>query len=911
MNKIYCIISHTHWDREWYMPFEKFRFKLVDLIDNVLDIVENYPEYIFHLDAQSIVLEDYLEIRPHKKEQLQKHIREERLLVGPWYVQNDFYLTSGESTIRNVIIGSDIAEKMGKCSWVGYTPDQFGLISQLPQIFNSFGIDNCVFGRGYHMFDTDSGTPVLKKMPSEFIWEGQDGSKVLAVNMPFWYNNAQRFSEDINKSLKLLEMIDKNFEGVALTPYLLLMNGVDHLEAQENLIPIIEKVKEHLPEDRQIAQYNLQNYIDSVKGYIAENEKELKEKGLLLNYNGELRNGNDHAILQGTLSSRIYLKKANVIAQNLLECGIEPIYSFMHMAGASERLYPSDFMRYLWKTLIQNHPHDSICGCSRDEVHDHMEDRYRRINEAGEELLKRGMDFISTHVSREGLDSSEYIVTVFNTIESKRSGVVNLELQFPVGEKVESFKIVDNSGNEIPYVITGKTKKSRGAFTPINLPGSIEVVSYEIQLLVENIEGLSYRTFAVKPSESGNAIVAAGSNDTSMENEYIKVSINADGKVDILYKETGKLYSDILMLEDSEDFGDSYVYAKASNGKTYTTEGLIPEIQCISNTGLEKAVKLTYNMQLPKNLDQITQIRSEELVENRVEVVLSLKKGCKWLDICFDTDNRSMDHRLRALIRTGIENEYTTASTPFDIISRDRRDVLKGIKNGTQPNYGFINIDGKDEGIAILNEGIHEYEHLLDDKGTIAVTLLRATEFIYRDPGSIVTDDTWIVPGNQCIRRINLRMAIYPHIGSYLEAKVATKTKEFQNPLLSYYQPVDVRKFMVGRAAVQDSEIKEIFYREDSHASLVLPREQSFIGIDGENIVLSAVKKAEKDNKVIIRLYNTSNEQSKATLRFSKPLSEAFIVNLKEEAIDRLNIAGDYIDNLVLKPKQIVTIAVR
>ena len=126
-NTVYCVLSHTHWDREWYQPFEKFRMRLCDLINNLFKILEEYPDYIFHLDAQTIVLEDYLEIYPENEERLKRYIEAGNIIVGPWYVQNDFYLSSGEATIRNLLIGIDVAEKFGKCAKVGYTPDQFGL----------------------------------------------------------------------------------------------------------------------------------------------------------------------------------------------------------------------------------------------------------------------------------------------------------------------------------------------------------------------------------------------------------------------------------------------------------------------------------------------------------------------------------------------------------------------------------------------------------------------------------------------------------------------------------------------------------------------------------------------------------------------------------------------------------------
>jgi len=101
------------------MPFDKFRLKLVDMFDHLLDIIAQYPEYIFHMDAQTVVLEDYLEIRPGKRELLKKYIAKGNIIVGPWYLQNDFYLTSGEATIRNLLEGRRLAKEFGGCGTAG------------------------------------------------------------------------------------------------------------------------------------------------------------------------------------------------------------------------------------------------------------------------------------------------------------------------------------------------------------------------------------------------------------------------------------------------------------------------------------------------------------------------------------------------------------------------------------------------------------------------------------------------------------------------------------------------------------------------------------------------------------------------------------------------------------------------
>lgn len=240
-NTVYCVLSHTHWDREWYQPFEKFRMKFCDLINNLFKILDEYPDYIFHLDAQTIVLEDYLEMYPENEEKLKRYIESGNIIIGPWYVQNDFYLSSGEATVRNLLIGIKVAEKFGKCAKVGYTPDQFGLCSQLPQILKGFDIKYHLFGRGYFLFEKGENGVEPSKTNINFIWQSPDGSSVNSTMMPFWYNNAQRFSANIDKAICDLKNLKERFADYTKSPYLLLMNGVDHLEAQDDLLPIIDK----------------------------------------------------------------------------------------------------------------------------------------------------------------------------------------------------------------------------------------------------------------------------------------------------------------------------------------------------------------------------------------------------------------------------------------------------------------------------------------------------------------------------------------------------------------------------------------------------------------------------------------------------------------------------------------------
>ncbi|MBR4881210.1 MAG: hypothetical protein IKU19_04710, partial [Clostridia bacterium] len=476
--KVFCVISHTHWDREWYMPLEQFRHRLLDLMDRLLEILGTQPEYIFHLDAQTVVLEDYLAVRPSKREELKEYISRRRLMVGPFYLQNDFYLTSGESTIRNLLEGQKLCSEFGGSAKVGYAADQFGNISQLPQILRDFGIDNFVFGRGFSQTEVDAeGNTVPKKTPTEFIWQGADGTEVLAIHMRHWYNNAQRFSADIDKAERYLRKIVEPYnDELTATPYILLMNGVDHLEAQADVREIIDSLWKRLDKNEHIAQYNLDDYIDAVKSYIDDNNIELQR------VSGELRCDAGITTLAGTLSSRAYLKSANVKAETMLENRIEPLYAMLECYGM-KGIYPHDRLVYAWKNLIRNHPHDSICGCSTDALHRHMENRYEELKEFTDEMLRRGLLCACEHtelIHRGG--ESDYIITVANTIATTLCGAVEVTLKMLTSDDMECFGIYGAEGKAAEFCVLSKTRRDTVVYSPVNLPGKQEVYEYKLLL---------------------------------------------------------------------------------------------------------------------------------------------------------------------------------------------------------------------------------------------------------------------------------------------------------------------------------------------------------------------------------------------------------------------------------------------
>jgi hypothetical protein len=220
----------------------------------------------------------------------------------------------------------------------------------------------------------------------------------------------------------------------------------------------------------------------------------------------------------------------------------------------------------------------------------------------------------------------------------------------------------------------------------------------------------------------------------------------------------------------------------------------------------------------------------------------------------------------------------------------------------------FVNVDGQGYGIAVLNEGLYEYEHLRDSENTIALTLLRGNGFISSDETGLPMEDRWLVPDNQCLGVHTLNISIYPHKGNYLEGEVPQKAQDFLNPLLVYCQPVDTRKFTGGRPFVQDSDVAEIFFRDKKYPDIKLPRSLQVVSIKGKDVVLSCVKQKEKGDSLILRLFNPSSASSSFSITLFQPYHKAFMVNLNEEKQQEVRLTDQRTINLLMAPKEIITL---
>ena len=265
MKKTVHIVSHTHWDREWYLPYENHHMRLIDLMDGVLDAFDDPDFKYYWLDGHYLPIEDYLQVRPQNKEKIKNLIEAGKLKLGPWYILQDAFLTSGESNLKNLSLGIKNIKKWGHPSMIGYFPDTFGNIGQASQILKKAGIDVAYFGRGVKATGFDNVVIVdFTSKNSEIYWQSPNGDKTLSVLFANWYANGLDIPEDEDELKAYMDKRIADMEKYASTNQLLLMNGCDHSPVQKNIGQIIKKANA-LYEDYNFIHSNLDLYFKALE----------------------------------------------------------------------------------------------------------------------------------------------------------------------------------------------------------------------------------------------------------------------------------------------------------------------------------------------------------------------------------------------------------------------------------------------------------------------------------------------------------------------------------------------------------------------------------------------------------------------------------------------------------------------
>ena len=892
------VVSHTHWDREWYLTHEQFRFRLVALIDRLLDLLDADPEYkFFHLDGQTIVLEDYLEIRPEQEGRLRRAIESGRILIGPWYVMPDEFLVSGEALVRNLLRGHRISREFGTPMPVGYLPDLFGHVGQMPQIWRQFGLDNTILWRGF-------GGP-----NAEYWWEAPDGSRLLMMHLPpEGYCNATRIVFDPGEMMaRAKEKVD--FEGARTrTGQVLLMNGVDHVEPHTAIPTLIEKLSA-IPGQR-ARHSTLPAYVAAVRDAVETQRPPLET------IVGELRSGTDYAnLLPGVLSARVYLKQQNAQVQTLLEAYAEPLSVMASRLGGA---YPGGQLRHAWKTLLQNHPHDSICGCSIDAVHEENMTRFARARQVGDAVAEVALDAIADSVEAPAAPGVIRTVVV-NTDAVERGQVVDASIDLPI-DSAEPWRKVDvqaldrqvtfwpasstitgvsgPDGQPVEFQLLGEERLVTHVMSRYETPWALNVRRLRLLFWAPALPPCGYAAFdlsigpAGENAAAGRRLVSGG--EKYAENERIKIFLNHDGTFEVSDKATGVTYHRVAAIEDVGDVGDEYNYSPPIADRRVTSaDARITATSRIGGGPLRAGLRVELELTLPQSASDDRRSRNTAIVTVPIVVEATLDAGSPRVAFDVSIDNRARDHRLRLLFPTGAASVATArADTAFDVITRPARiPVPAAIRNeapvSSLPMISVVDAGDSEVGATVIGKGLMEYE-ITEGEPTIAMTLIRAVGDLSRN--DLATRPSGhagppvATPGAQCLGVQRFELAFEPRGAAPLAGELMASAHEHNRP---------PRVATVRRTNGRD------------------PLTRSFLRIDRRagDIVLSALKQAEDRPSTIVRLFNPGDVEAQAVLALDAPIVEAFTVNFLEERQSPLAVQnGDVVARL--RPRQVHTIEI-
>ncbi len=727
------IVPHTHWDREWHSSFQTFRLQLVDVLDSLLAHLELDPSYAhFLLDGQMAVVDDYLAVRPEAEERLRALATGGRVAMGPWYALPDEFLVSGETLIRNLQLGMRRATRFSGAMEVGYLPDMFGHIAQMPQLLRSFGFEHAVVWRGVPAAIDRSG----------FWWSSPDGSTVRAEYLPLGYGNGALVPDDAAALVRRIgEFLEE--QGDLVVGPVLWMNGTDHLAPQPWLGRVVTEAN--------ALDGELELRICSLADHLAAAPTEG-----LPSWTGELRSGARANLLMGVASNRVDVKQAAAAAERSLERLAEPLSALFLPAED----WPGALLDVAWLEVIRNSAHDSICACSVDEVVDAVLVRASEATRIGEGLSRRAIESLGATVPVSG-----YTPVIVNPSARDRRGVVELRLpgdELPDGcqlvgatpaervllesspveaatimvseleylRHVSSFTIETLDGDELVRVdreaagtlVTPLVRADLAAIRAARAGRSVRVLvrsepSVDVLAVAPPVAGYGWAAWC-GPDRGVAPVVAS---NTGMGNGLVEVETAADGTFSI------DGHGGLGALVDGGDVGDTYSWCPPDDEQVVTT----PIAVCtrLVEAGPVRArIEITRRYALATHADATGR---HGRIEVEVVTTLELQAGDDFVRVRVAFDNHGVrDHRLRVHLPLPSPAATSVAECAFATVERGLTAEGGSTELGvpTFPSRRFVSAGG----LTIVHEGLLEHELVDHDAHgamarTLAVTLLRAT----------------------------------------------------------------------------------------------------------------------------------------------------------------------------------------
>jgi alpha-mannosidase len=927
------IVSHTHWDREWYQPFQVFRFHLVALIDRLLDLLDRDPAYrSFLLDGQTILLDDYLAIRPEREADLRRLIAQGRLVIGPWYILPDEFLVSPEATVRNLMLGARVCARFGARMLVGYTPDPFGHISQLPQILAGCGIEAAALQRG------------LSDEPTELWWAAPDGTRLLLIYFRAGYSNFAWAPTTPDAFTRAVERQIERLAPHAHTPNVLLMNGTDHMLPQPELPGLIAAANARLAGRAVLVHGTLADYVAAVRAQLDGDDLPV--------IRGELHSPKRSPVLPGVYSARLWVKQRNHACEVALERYAEPISAVVRALGGPDR---SGEIWQAWRYLIENHPHDSICGCSVDQVHAEMRTRFDWSQQVADQVTEAGLRDLAARVDQTRLPalpdtpesdppdvavtstSADQTVLVYNPMPGHQTGAV--EITVPWAGPRRRYLLLDERGQQVPYrvldgdeIILESRDVAPGEFATLldqieigfyrgmlisdvriwfdEMGARLELVlpeyhtgrigsfaalvktlrddprwqaaqrahlttylagNFRLAFVAESVPGVGYRAYRLAVTHALTAPDApvAPEQANVIENEWFRVEADPqDGTLTLADKSTGAVYRGLNRVQDGGDRGDEYNYCPPAGDTLVTCPAQPPIVERRDETILGQTLTVRARYMIPAGLSADRGGRSAAAVEMPVTFTIRLVPGVRRVDVRTDFDNPAPDHRLRVLFPTGCRSDAVIVDGHFDRLRRLPVNLDVSADWAERPTPTAA----QRAFAAIEQDGrglLVAARGLPEYEHIHAGTESTLALTLLRAVGWLSRDDLDCRPGHAGPAR-------------------STPGAQCIGPASAAYSLIPFGGAFTLDQAAQESYAFIALLRsvaaEPSDGAL--PPALPFVSLTPDSLVLTAIKPAESGAGVIVRFYNSSERTVSGRLAFGLPVCAMTRTNLLEESLE-------------------------
>ena len=869
------VVSHTHWDREWYQPAEVFRQRLVALVDELIDDPPPVGQS-FLLDGQAIVLEDYLAVRPDRRSALVALLGELRLEAGPWYVLADELIPGGEALVRNLLIGVRVLRRLGASPPpVLYCPDSFGHPAALPIVAAGFGFPVIVLWRGYGSTRFPAGDTA--------IWAAPNGDEAMLYHLPRdGYEFGSHLPADpVAASVRWRRMHDE-LAPRATTGVTLVTNGADHHARQRDVRSAVIALERAAIDDRVHAS--------SLRSF-AERLAAAAPRDRLPRVHGELRDSYGYTwALQGTFGTRAHEKRLNALAERDLTRDTEPWDALAARVRDASRRWLLD---EAWRTLLTAHPHDTLCGCSIDQVAAEMELRLQSARNQAAGVRSEAIAQLVGHdrvLARSSRESWRPIVVVRNPAPRRRSGAVTLDIEqfiadVPVGPgsaQAAAAPAPPRSNPRVPSVgklqVLSRTTEHRRLESPQHYPDNDLVQVVRAVAWVPDLPPYGIATYAMgdgKRSAAGprEPVVAERA---SLRNSYLHVRVDPAGRVSIASSDMLRHIESLISFDDQRDVGDLYTPAPRDRSFHVRFGGC----RRVDRGPLRGTLELSYRITGERRGDRIADVTAR----------LVLDADASYLRVEVRGENLAPDHRLRLRIHSDVSHPQVWADAAFGPVRREPLDVPPGDSRDEQvvptaPLHRYVSLFDDERGFTLFSDGLAEYESLGD--GTLAVTLVRAVGELSRNdvperPGHAGWPTP--TPGAQCLGPFEANFAVLPH-GSR-SAETLTAIEHAADDVLCAPAGTTLR------------------------SALAVPAPVHGIELAGTGLTFSALKESEDGQWLVLRCINVCDEPVDGRWVLPFDIREARSARLDETPRDELAAVARSVA-FHARARDVVTILVR